>query len=100
MTKAYAEMAYHQDPLWQEAHYNYEIADCEAEYSKYLDPKWQKAHQDYRYYKDFGLDKDWNPKWIKVKMDYDKIDDEVENAKKMEMPCAKYDSMMKAAEAA
>ena len=68
MTKAYAEMAYHQDPLWQEAHYNYEIADCEAEYSKYLDPKWQKAHQDYRYYKDFGLDKDWNPKWIKVKI--------------------------------
>ena len=35
-----------------------------------------------------------------MKIDYDKIDDEVEKAKKMEMPCAKYDSMMKAAEAA
>ena len=33
-------------------------------------------------------------------MDYDKADDEIEKAKKMEMPCAEFDSMMKAAEAA
>ena len=61
MSKAYAEMMYKANPKYSQAKYQYETADCEADYSKYQDPKWQKANSDYRYYKDFDLDKEWNP---------------------------------------
>ena len=67
MSKAYAEMMYKTDPKWKQARTQYDMGDCEADFSKYQDPKWQKASRDYRYYKDFGQDKDWNPKWLKVK---------------------------------
>lgn len=40
MSKAYAEMRYKSDPKYAQAKYQYEAADCEADYSKYQDPKW------------------------------------------------------------
>ena len=42
----------------------YELADCDADYSKYQDAEWIKANNEYRYFKDFGFDSEWNPQWI------------------------------------
>ena len=33
------------------------------------------------YFKDFGLDKDWNPQWLKVKMTMDRVANETKLAK-------------------
>ena len=35
MTKEWAEMRYKADPKYRTAHYQYEMADCDASYSKY-----------------------------------------------------------------
>ena len=35
VSKSYAEMMYKSDPKWQQAHYQFELGDCEADYSKY-----------------------------------------------------------------
>ena len=83
-------MVYKANPQWFQAHQQYKLADCEADFSKYTDPRWKKAYQDYTYYKNFGLDQPWNNQWIQIKLAYDKIDKEVELAKEQTQPCATY----------
>ena len=81
MSKEWAAMRYKSDPKYRQAHYQYELADCDADYSKYQDPAWQKANSDYRYYKDFGLDKEYNPTWLQVKFAMTKANKDVKIAK-------------------
>ena len=90
MYKDWAEMRYKADMKYRTAKYNYELADCDAEYSKYQDPAFIKANNDYRYYKDFGLDKDWSPQWLQVKYAKSKAEHEAEEKKKTTAPCSTY----------
>ena len=84
---------------WVEAHHSYESSDCDGDIAKYKDPRWVQAHSQYVYYKKYGLDKVWNPKWIKVKTEFKKLDDEIEQTKKSTPWCqqlkAKYKKIEK-----
>lgn len=74
-------MMYEADPKWQQAKYQFEIGDCEAEFSRYSDPAFLQKHTTYRSFKDFGLDQDWNPQYIKAELEYDIAEDEAKKAK-------------------
>ena len=45
--------------------------------------------------KDTGLDKNWNPKWLKVKADFQKIDDDIEFGRKSTPACKQYKTQYK-----
>ena len=48
------------------------------------------------YFKDFGLDKSWNPQWLKVKMTMDRVAKATKLAKQQSQPCAQFTADSKA----
>ena len=90
MSKSYAEMIYKSNPQYVQAKSQYEMADCDGDFSKYMDPKWQQAKRQYQYYKDFGIAQDWSPQYMKAKASLEKLERDLEDKKRQSQPCAGY----------